>query len=122
MPSISIEWVAAFIFAVALAHIFAAKFFERLSHRHPDHAGLFHLLEEVEVVFGFWAIVLIVCMASIEGGAQAMKYAESRQYTEPLFVSVIMVVAASKPILSFVISAVDALSRLMPIRAPLAKA
>ena len=31
---------------------------ERLAHRYPRHAGVFHLLGEVEVVFGFWAIVL----------------------------------------------------------------
>ena len=122
MTPISIEWVAAFLFAVALVHTFAAKYFERLSHRYPKHAGLFHLLGEVEVVFGFWAIVLIVCMAWLQDGTQALAYAESRQYTEPLFVFVVMVVAASKPILSFVMSAVDAASRLMPMRASLAKA
>ena len=114
MTPVSVEWVAAILFAVALAHTFAAKFFERLSHRYPAHAGLFHLLGEVEVVFGFWAIVLIVCMAWLQDGTQALAYAESRQYTEPLFVFVVMVVAASKPILTFVISAVDALSRMVP--------
>ena len=122
MPSISIDGVAALLFAVALIHTFAAKFFERLSHRYPIHSGLFHLLGEVEVVFGFWAIVLVLCMALLEDGIQAMAYAQSRQYTEPLFVFVVMVVAASKPILMFVISVVDALSRLMPMQASLAKA
>ena len=122
MTAVSIEWVAAVLFAVALIHTFAAKFFERLSHRYPEHAGLFHLLGEVEVVFGFWAIVLIACMAWLQDTAQALAYAESRQYAEPLFVFVVMVVAASKPILSFVMSAVDAVSRLMPMPASLAKA
>ena len=121
MPPFSIEWVAAVLFAVALIHTFSAKFFERLSHRYPEHAGLFHLLGEVEVVFGFWAIVLILCMAFWQGGAQAIAYAESRQYTEPLFVFVVMVVAASKPILNFVLASVDVLSRLMPMPAALAK-
>ena len=59
MPTLSIELIAAALFAVALIHTFAAKQFERLSHRFPRHAGLFHLLGEVEVVFGFWAIVLV---------------------------------------------------------------
>lgn len=121
MTPISMEWVAAFLFAVALIHTFTAKFFERLSHRHPEHAGLFHLLGEVEVVFGFWASVLILTMAWFQDGTQAMAYAESRQYTEPLFVFVVMVVAASKPILTFVISMVDTLARLIPVRASLAK-
>ena len=49
--------------ALALLHTFAAKRFEGLADRYPRHAGLFHLLGEVEVVFGFWAIVLVVAMA-----------------------------------------------------------
>lgn len=121
MPILSMEWVAAVLFAIALIHTFSAKFFERLSHRYPEHSGLFHLLGEVEVVFGFWAIVLVLFMALFQGGAQAIDYAESRQYTEPLFVFVVMVVAASKPVLDCVGAAVDALARIMPMRVTLAK-
>jgi len=47
----AIEHLAAGIFAIALAHTFLAKQFERLSHRYPRHAGVFHLLCEVEIVF-----------------------------------------------------------------------
>jgi hypothetical protein len=83
----SIDLLAAAIFGLALLHTFGAKLFERLAHRVPRHAGLFHLLGEVEVVFGFWAIVLVVVMALAIGGGPALDYAESRQYTEPLFVS-----------------------------------
>ena len=48
----------------------------------------------MEVVFGFWAMVLILAMALVDGGGQALQYAESRNYTEPLFVFVVMVIAA----------------------------
>jgi uncharacterized membrane protein len=122
MPTLSIEFIAAALFALALVHTFAAKQFERLSHRYPRHAGLFHLLGEVEVVFGFWAIVLVLVMALVQGGDQALQYAESRQYTEPLFVFVVMVVAASRPILQIVIDMVDWSARHAPVRAPLARA
>ena len=122
MPHLSIEVIAAVLFAVALLHTFAAKLFERLSHRYPGHAGLFHLLGEVEVVFGFWAIVLVLVMALVSGGDKALAYAESRQYTEPLFVFVVMVIAASKPILQVVASAVNGAARLVPIRTTLATA
>ena len=122
MFNLPIEWIAASIFAIALAHTFAAKQFERLSHRYPRHAGLFHLLGEVEVVFGFWAIVLIMLMALASGGAAALEYAESRNYTEPLFVFVVMVIAASKPVLATVISLVGSIARLAPISTPIATA
>jgi hypothetical protein len=113
--------LAAILFALALIHTFATKFFERLAHRHPRHAGLFHLLGEVEVVFGFWAIVLIVALALVEGGARAVEYAESRQYTEPLFVFVIMVVAASRPVLVALEGLVTLLARAMPARTVVAR-
>ena len=114
--------IAAIIFAVALVHTFAAKQFERLAHRYPKHAGLFHLVGEVEVVFGFWAIVLVLTLAVTTGGANALAYAESRNYTEPLFVFVVMVVAASRPVLLTVIWLVRMTARVMPLPAPLATA
>ncbi|MDR6536441.1 hypothetical protein J2739_002214 [Variovorax soli] len=121
-PSNPIELVAAGLFAIALVHTFAAKQFERLSHRFPRHAGVFHLLGEVEVVFGFWAIVLVLATAALSGGDEALAYAESRKYTEPLFVFVVMVVAASRPILQTVGGTVAMIARRLPMRTPLATA
>ena len=111
--------MGAVLFGLALAHTFAAKFFEVLAHRHPRHAGLLHLLGEVEVVFGFWAFVLIACMAFIQGGSEAIAYAESRQYTEPLFVFVVMVVAGSRPVLEAVRQLLGGVARAVPVRTPL---
>jgi len=122
MSHTPIQWIAAAIFAVALLHTFSAKQFERLSHRYPRHAGLFHLLGEVEVVFGFWAIVLVVSMALLAGGGTALDYAESRNYTEPLFVFVVMVIAASRPVLRTAMSLVDTVARIAPVPTPLASA
>ena len=51
------QYVAAAIFAIAVLHTFSAKLFERLAHRYPNHHGVFHLLGEVEAVFGFWSII-----------------------------------------------------------------
>ena len=116
----TIEGVAAAIFAVALVHTFAAKIFERVARHYPRHAGLFHLLGEVEVVFGFWAIVLVASMAALTSPSRALDYADSRQYAEPLFVFVVMVIAASRPILQVVMSVVLGLARLTPMRTELA--
>jgi hypothetical protein len=117
----TIELIAAVIFAIALLHTFSVKFFERLAHRSPRNAGLFHLLGEIEVVFGFWAFVLIAFMAAVEGGQKAIDYAESRQHTEPLFVFVIMVVAASRPVLETIRALIESVARLLPIRTAVAR-
>lgn len=120
MTDLSMDLVAAALFGVAVLHTFAAKKFEHLANRYPRHEGLFHLLGEVEVVFGFWAIVLILVMAVIAGGTSALSYAESRNYTEPLFVFVVMVVAASRPVLRTVVWAVDSVARAVPLPTPVA--
>ena len=117
----TIELIAAILFGLALAHTFATKSFERLADRFPRHAGLWHFFGEVEVVFGLWAMVLIVFMAFVSGGAAALEYAETRTYTEPLFVFVIMVVAASKPVLESIRAAIAVLARLVPLRSPVVR-
>lgn len=121
MQPVAFDWIALAIFAAALIHTFSAKALERFAHRHPRHAGLFHLLGEVEVVFGFWAAVLIVAMAAAGAGERALRYVESRDYTEPLFVFVVMVIAASKPVLTAVSTAVAALGRALPWRTALSE-
>jgi len=115
MPDTScVQTVAAALFGLALVHTFAVRLFERLALRYPRHAGLFHLLGEIEVVFGFWAIVLVLAMALLIGPAAALDYAETRQYTEPLFVFVVMVVAGSRPILQAIRAGVDLLAERLP--------
>jgi len=111
--------IGATLFGLALLHTFCTKYFETLAHRHPKHAGLLHLLGEVEVVFGFWAFVLISAMALIAGSQQAIDYAESLQYTEPLFVFVVMVVAASRPVLSAVRQVLGGVARVVPLPTPI---
>ena len=117
----TIDTLAAALFALAVVHTFSTKFFEHLAHQQGRHAGLFHLLGEVEVVFGFWAAVLIAVLAGVQGGDKAVAYAESLSYTEPLFVFVIMVVAASRPVLEFIQGVVAGMARRMPIPSALAQ-
>jgi len=116
----TIELIATILFALAVIHTFSVPFFARLSHRDGDHSGLWHMLSEVEAVFGVWAFVLLVCMAAIAGPADAVHYLDTRNFTEPLFVFVIMVVAASRPILDLVGRLVGMLASALPVRRELA--
>ena len=70
----TIELIGAALFGVAILHTFATKFFEHLAHTRPAHAGLWHLLGEVEVVFGFWALILVVVMFATDGEKVATHY------------------------------------------------
>ena len=110
-----IQLLAAVLFALAVLHTFSTKFFEHLAHTQPRHAGLWHLLGEVEVVFGFWAMVLAVCMFFVVGKAETTAYLDSRNYTEPMFVFVIMVIAGTRAILQFAGSLVRLVASFLPL-------
>jgi len=107
--------IGAALFALAVLHTFSTKFFEHLAHQNPRHAGIWHLLGEVEVVFGFWAMVLMLFMFGISGKQDATAYLDTRNFTEPMFVFAIMVIAGTRPILQVAGSAVSILAKLMPL-------
>lgn len=110
--------VVTVIFLLAILHTFAAARFMALAHavqhRHDDRsrargmpvrpsvkAELLHFLGEVEVVFGLWAVVLLATIAVHFGWDTATHYAnDTVNYTEPLFVVVIMALASTRPIIA----------------------
>lgn len=110
-----IQLLGAVLFGLAVIHTFSTKFFEHLAHTRPRHAGLWHLLGEVEVVFGFWAMVLMLFMFAVSGKQEATTYLDSRNFTEPMFVFAIMVIAGTRPILQFAASAVQWIARFIPL-------
>lgn len=115
MAPTHIQLVAAVLFALALLHTFSTKYFEHLAHTRPAHAGVWHLLAEVEIVFGFWAMIMMIVMAFMVGKSEALQYLDGRNFTEPLFVFAIMVVAGSKPVLQAASVAVQTIVRLIPL-------
>ena len=116
--------MASAIFGLAILHTFAAARFtalaHRIQHRHavrqrqlgrrevPSVLGeALHFLGEVEVVFGLWAIVLLAAITSYFDWHTAADYFNGTvNYTEPLFVVVIMALASTRPI---ILAAEDAL-------------
>jgi len=110
--------VATGIFFLAILHTFLTARFTQLAHdvqhRHDAQlaarglpsrpsvrAELLHFLGEVEVVFGLWAVVLVLAMQVAYGWGTVVYYVDERvNYVEPLFVVVIMALAATRPIVS----------------------
>lgn len=109
-----IEIVATALFAIAIAHTFSVPVFARLAHKKGPHAGFWHFMSEVEVVFGVWAFVLLVVMAMATDLRNMVDYIDSRNFTEPLFVFAIMVVAASRPIIELVSMMIKMIARVLP--------
>lgn len=119
MSSELISYVATLCFVLAILHTFSVKFFQGLSHKYPDGSvgeNVFHLLGEVEVVFGIWAGLFILFFMCIAGPTEAISYLEQRNFTEPGFVFVIMVICASKPILQLSEIIIRQIGNLLPLQ------
>ncbi len=116
--------VATTIFFLAVLHTFLAPAFlrlaHRLEHRHLERlrasgkptstgdanmevsflAEICHFLGEIEAIFGIWVVPLLVAIAVGKGWATARDYLSyGLNFTEPLFVVVIMTIASCRPIL-----------------------
>lgn len=118
---VTVELIGALLFTLAVVHTFSTRYFEHLAHTRTAHAGLWHLLGEVETVFGFWALVLLAFMAFAQGWTAASSYLDSRRFVEPMFVFVIMVIAASRPIMQFASGSVSLAARAIPAQPAIAR-
>ena len=110
--------VATLIFLAAIIHTFMTGKFMAVAHRwNHQHqkkidqalasrrsvhhgAELFHFLGEVEVVFGLWAMALVFAIFFFHDWKTVVDYLSYRvNYVEPMFVVVIMILAATRPII-----------------------
>ena len=110
--------IATLIFLCAIIHTFLTSNFLAVAHKweqeheqkkkqglaekHSVHhrAELFHFLGEVEAVFGIWAIALVGSIFFFYDWNTTVNYISYRvNFTEPIFVVVIMTLASTRPIL-----------------------
>lgn len=118
--------VATIIFLCAIIHTFFAvpltKYAHKLQHDHDAKvrkereargekttardmvsfkATFFHFFGEIEAIFGIWVIALIAAIGMFYGLPTAESYIASVNFTEPIFVVVIMALASTRPVLRF---------------------
>lgn len=64
-------------------------------------AKLLHFLGEIEAIFGIWVLALVAAIFYFHDWSTAIGYVNGTvNYTEPMFVVVIMTIAATRPILN----------------------
>lgn len=109
--------VATLIFIMAIVHTLMASWFHKLAKIHDEKhqilieegkihknyqsiaGGLFHLIGEVEVVFGLWSLVLGAAIYFYYDWHTFVGYVDNLGYKEAMFILVIMTIASSRPIL-----------------------
>ena len=121
--------VATLIFFLAILHTFFARKFMTIAHHWRDEhrqririegrtgktkpqigarddvswkAEVMHFFGEVEAIFGIWVIPLLLAIIFFRGWLTAENYiSRGVKFTEPMFVVVVMTIAATRPVLRF---------------------
>ena len=118
-----VNLIATLLFIGAIMHTFAAGPFMKLAHKYEHEneikakadkrvfvdgkdpvcfkATLFHFLGEIEAIFGIWLVPLLLYITVNYGWDHTTHYIDTRNFTEPVFVVVIMAIAASRPVVAF---------------------
>jgi hypothetical protein len=102
------------LFVLAVIHTFstniirkaARKMELRIPKRHKTSVRraigiqFLYFLAEVEIVFVLWAIPLFIIIVAMHSWHTALSYLNTRDYTEPLFVVVILALTSTRPIVA----------------------
>jgi hypothetical protein len=129
-----INLIATLLFFGAIMHTFASVHFMKLAHKYEHEnyvkakadqrvfvdgkdpvsfkATLFHFLGEIEAIFGIWLIPLLLFITYKYGWDHTTHYIDTRNYTEPIFVVVIMAIAASRPVVAFAERALSSVAKI----------
>ena len=129
--------VATVIFFLAIVHTFLTARFRHWAHEvEEEHAArlrsqgpntdnnedgapdevsfkgqMLHFLGEVEAVFGIWAVILAIALTWTKGWHTVVQYiGHDVNFTEPMFVVVIMALASTRPVLRFAEQCLKALA------------
>lgn len=124
----SFEIASTAIFAFAIIHTFLTPTLYRLGEKlnkrkekETDEAKwkwlhffseIFNLLSEVEIVLGIWLIPLFLLFIFMQGYRPAVDYLNSLSYSYALYITVIVVVVGSRPLISFAEKILELCARL----------
>jgi len=129
--------IVTIMFIGAIVHTFMAGKFQNIAHRLQERhekkmqqkkadvrytgdvieevsflSQLFHFFGEIEVVFGLWVLPVFWSIAYFHGLNTSITYFSSINYTEAMFVVVIMTLASARPIMRLAEQFLKAVSKL----------
>jgi hypothetical protein len=115
--------MATICFFAALIHSLAAKSIEQLArrfHHRTVFAAFLHFAAEVEVIFGIWAAIYVGFLIVYQGFQPSVEWLDQRNFSEAIFVFVIMAMAATRPVMELAEKGIASIARIVPLSPTLA--
>ena len=114
MNPTTLEILAACCFFGALVHAFTTQKIASLAEhtRNKTVASLLHFAGEIEIVFGLWAALFTGILIAHHGLHETMESLQAKNFSEPVFVFVIMVMAATRPVLDTALFFIHSISKI----------
>jgi Na+/H+ antiporter NhaD/arsenite permease-like protein len=112
------EFISTIFFIIALFHTFSAGFISKMAKKFPEGSVLentLHLFGEVEIVFGFWSGIWIISSMFLMDFEFVMHYLNGRDFSEAIFIFVIMAVCSTRPLLIFCENVILGVAKGIPI-------
>jgi MFS family permease len=112
------QYIATILFVFALIHTFIAGKLTQLSHRFKQGSvkrNILILFGEVEIVFGLWSALLVLLGSILINFKFVSNYLNNRDFTDAIFVFVVMSVCSTKPIIYLAEKTLVNISHILPI-------
>lgn len=113
LSKFGIEIFTFIIFALAIIHAFLTHYFYALHEKYKIKANrvskqqkfylslseICYFFSEIEIVFGFWIIPLVLGLFLFLGVQETLHYLTSRDYTYALYMAVVVAFVSTRPII-----------------------
>ncbi|MDE3055615.1 MAG: hypothetical protein KGI80_02835 [Verrucomicrobiota bacterium] len=93
--TLSVHWIRAWARALEIRQV------PRRQGERSAGIQMLYFLSEVEMIFAFWAAPLFFCVVAFYGWEAAFVYINTRDYTEAMFVTVLLAIASTRPLIEF---------------------
>lgn len=97
-----VHWLGTIFFFSAVIHTFLVSKIRHFAHHFNEKTvlrKLFTFLGEVEIVFGFWAFVFLICLSYKFGIDASVEYLNDIDFSEVVFIFAMMCMSYTKPII-----------------------
>lgn len=113
----TIRWIGTIFFFAAVLHTFLVNIIQRFAYRFDTKTithKIFLFLGEVEIVFGFWALLFLIFLSTNKLNLNVtIQYLEKTDFTEVVFVFAMMCMSYTEPVMRLATAFINIISKIL---------